>query len=103
MIIMLGQIICFFDRGNRELRFVKRVYEEDVFLPGQRGQEPLRLFPEVRMRRSAGVIKKAELVFAQTDKSGPSWSLFLGVGFLLACSMYHRILVSIPKFPAGKD
>ena len=93
----------FFDRSKRELRFVKRVFEEDVFLPGQRGQEPLRLFPEVRMLRSAGVIKKAELVFAQTDKSGPSWSLFIGVGFLLACSMYHRILVSIPKLPAGKD
>ena len=93
----------FFDRSKRELLFVKRVYGEDVFLPGQRGQEPLRLFPEVRMRRSAGEIKKAELVFTQTDKAGPSWSLFLGVGFLLACSMYHRILVSIPKVPAGKD
>lgn len=93
----------FFDRSNRELRFVKRVYEGDVFLPGNRGQEPIRLFPEVRMRRSAGEIKKAELVFVQTDKSGPSWSFFIGLGFLLACSLYHRNLLALPKAPAGKD
>jgi hypothetical protein len=93
----------FFDRSNRELRFIKREHDGDVFLPGNRGQEPIRLFPEVRMRRSAGEIKKAELVFVQADKSGPSWSLFIGLGFLLACSLYHRSLLVVPKIATGKD
>ena len=93
----------FFDRSSRELRFIKREHDGDVFLPGNRGQEPIRLFPEVRMRRSAGEIKKAELVFVQTDKSGPSWSLFIGLGFLLACSLYHRSLLAVPKIATGKD
>ena len=84
-----------YERAGDCLKLIKRINEDEVFLPGQRGDEQPRLFPEIRIRRSGGVIKKAELLFKQTGEGGPSWSIFIGVGFLLASLLYNRSLKSI--------
>ena len=78
---------------------------DEVFVPGQRGDESPNLFPEVRIRRSGGLIRKTELLFTQTQKAGPSWSIFIGLGFLIASLMYHRMILGIPDLDnfSGKD
>jgi serine/threonine protein kinase len=94
-----------YDRQKRGLRFIKRVHGDEVFVPGQRGNESPNLFPEIRIRRSGGSIRKTELLFAQTQESGPSWSVFIGLGFLIASLMYHRMILGIPDLDhfSGKD
>ena len=79
------------------LELIKRVDEREVFLPGQRGSDSPHLFPEVRIHRSGGLIKKARLLFKQTQADGPSWSVFIGLGFLLASVMYHRIILRVSE------
>jgi hypothetical protein len=94
-----------YDRQKRGLRFIKRVHGDEVFVPGQRGDESPNLFPEIRIRRSGGSIRKTELLFVQTQESGPSWSVFIGLGFLIASLMYHRMILGIPDLDhfSGKD
>ena len=62
-----------YDRQKKGLKFIKRVNGDEVFVPGKRGDESPNLFPEVRIRRSGGLIRKTELLFTQTQKAGPSW------------------------------
>jgi len=93
----------YFDRNENKLSFVKRVHQGDTFLAGKRAQDPPRLYPEVRIRRSGGIIKETKLLFEQSEVSGPSWSFFIGVGFLLASSLYHRNMISIIKVEPIKD
>ena len=78
-----------------ELELIKRVDQREVFVPGKRGDDSPHLFPEIRIRRSNGEIKRAELIFKQKDEERPSWSFYIGVGFLLASLMYHRVLLSV--------
>ena len=88
-----------------ELELIKRVDQSEVFVPGKRGDDSPHLFPEIRIRRSNGQIKRAELIFKQTDEKRPSWSFYIGVGFLLASLMYHRVLLSVssPVVVSVKD
>lgn len=94
-----------YDRQKKGLKFIKRINGDEVFVPGQRGDESPNLFPEVRIRRSGGLIRKTELLFTQTQKAGPSWSIFIGLGFLIASLMYHRMILGIPDLDnfSGKD
>ena len=86
-----------YNRMENCLELIKRVDEREVFLPGQRGSDSPHLFPEVRINRSGGLIKKARLLFKQTQADGPSWSVFIGLGFLLASVMYHRIILRVSE------
>lgn len=86
-----------YNRMENCLELIKRVDEREVFLPGQRGSDSPHLFPEVRIHRSGGLIKKARLLFKQTQADGPSWSVFIGLGFLLASVMYHRIILRVSE------
>lgn len=94
-----------YNQQHNSLEFIKRADEREVFLPGKRGDEKVHLFPEIRIRRSGGLIKKAELIFKQTKEDGPSWSVFIGLGFLLASLMYHRVILNISVLDkmSGKD
>lgn len=94
-----------YDSENKYLKFIKRVHDDEIFIPGVRGNNDPNLFSEVRIRRSGGVIKETELIFRQTTGDGPSWSVFIGIGFLLASLLYHRIILTFPSadFTAGKD
>ena len=85
-----------YDQGSDSLVFVKRLHDGEQYLAGRSGEEVPRLFPDVRIRRSGGKIKPCELTFERVGKEGPSWSFFMGVGFLIAGSMYHRNLVRLP-------
>jgi len=84
-----------YDSSQRQLSFSKRVYDGEVYVPGQKTGEPPRLFPELRIRRSGGNIKRTELLFTQMQQEGRSWSIFISIGFLIASMMYHRILLKI--------
>ena len=53
---------------------------------------PPRLYPEKRLKQSKGKLVATELSFLRDEESGISWPLFLGLGFLLAASIYHREL-----------
>ena len=67
-------------------------------MPGKREDGDIHLFPEVRIRRSGGQIKEEKLIFRQVNTDRPNWSLFIGLGFLVASLMYQRILSRIfPK------
>ena len=94
-----------YDSENKYLKFIKRVHDDEIFIPGVRGNNDPNLSSEVRIRRSGGVIKETELIFRQTTGDGPSWSVFIGIGFLLASLLYHRIILTFPSadFTAGKD
>ncbi len=82
---------------QKTLKLIKRVQGDEIFVPGKRSKDNVtNLFPEMRIRRSGGLIKKTELLFKQTEGDGPSWSVFIGMGFLLASLLYHRILLGIP-------
>ncbi len=82
---------------QKTLKLIKRVQGDEIFVPGKRSKDNVtNLFPEMRIRRSGGLIKKTELLFKQTVGDGPSWSVFIGMGFLLASLLYHRILLGIP-------
>jgi serine/threonine protein kinase len=86
-----------FDPVEGTLSLIKRTDDREVYLPGKQGDQAPRLYPEMRIRRSVGKITPAELIFKKTDESGSAWSLFFGVGFLLACWIYHREFRKIPK------
>ncbi|MEK9772583.1 MAG: hypothetical protein VW576_03355 [Opitutae bacterium] len=94
-----------YNRKANCLELIKRIDEREVFVPGQRGSDSPHLFPEVRIRRSGGLIKKAQLLFKPTQMDGPSWSVFIGLGFLLASLLYQRIIIRIsePDKISGKD
>ena len=85
-----------FDPVEGTLSLIKRTDDREVYLPGKQGDQAPRLYPEMRIRRSVGKITPAELIFKKTDESGSAWSLFFGVGFLLACWIYHREFRKIP-------
>ncbi len=85
-----------FDSSTRSLEWIKRVDEREVYLPARSGSDHPRLFPEIRIRRGGGKITPAKLFFHQTKGAGPSWSLFLGAGFMLACWIYHREYLKVP-------
>ncbi len=82
---------------TESLRFVKRVDADATYLAGFKQGENPRLYPEVRLRRSSGTIKPADLFFRSMDEKSSSWTLFLGMGFLLACFIYHRELKKLPS------
>ena len=94
-----------YDGQSNELKFIKRVDQKEVFVPGKRGESIPQLFPEIRIRRSDGQIKRAVLIFKQTDEEGPSWSFYIGMGFLLASLMYHRVMLTVctSEDVSGKD
>ena len=83
------------DKGT--LSLIKRTDGREVYIPGIKGDQSPRLYPEMRIRRSVGKITPAELIFKKTDESGSAWSLFFGVGFLLACWIYHREFRRVSK------
>jgi serine/threonine protein kinase len=92
-----------YDQSTASLRLVKRVDSYETYVPGIKGGGNPRLYPEVRLRRSGGIIKPAELSFHRLDAGQSSWTVFLGVGFLLACFIYHRELGRLPSPSEGKD
>lgn len=87
-----------YNHQTNSLQLIKRVDEKEVFVPGKREDGDIHLFPEVRIRRSGGQIKEEKLIFRQVNTDRPNWSLFIGLGFLVASLMYQRILSRIfPK------
>ena len=80
------------DQSKGLLVLVKRVHGEDAYLPAREGKMPPRLYPEKRLKESKGKLVATELSFLRDDESGINWPLFLGLGFLLAASIYHREL-----------
>jgi serine/threonine protein kinase len=94
-----------YNTENRTLRLIKRVHENEIYIPGEKRGEPPRLFPEVRIRRSEGTIQETQLVFAQAEPEGRSWSFWIGFGFLISCLLYHRMLnrINLGNPELGKD
>jgi hypothetical protein len=80
------------DASREALILVKREYKDEVFVPGREGKGAITLYPELRLKKSTGRIAPAELAFFREGKSGFSWSLFFGLGFMLAWFIYHREL-----------
>ena len=84
-----------YDRSREALILVKRVNEDDVFIPGREGTRPVMLYPEQRIKKSGRKIESAEIAFFREDEGGVSWTLFFGLGFLLACSIYWREVIKL--------
>ena len=84
-----------YDRSREALILVKRVNEDDVFIPGREGTRPVMLYPEQRIKKSVRKIESAEIAFFREDEGGVSWTLFFGLGFLLACSIYGREVIKL--------
>ena len=80
------------DASREALILVKREHKNQFFVPGREGNESITLYPEPRLKKSSGKIASAELAFIREGESGFSWSLFFGLGFALACFIYHREL-----------
>jgi len=80
------------DASREVLILVKREHEDEIFVPGREDKGSITLYPELRLKKSAGKIASAELAFFREGESGFSWSLFFGLGFLLAWFIYHREL-----------
>jgi hypothetical protein len=80
------------DASREALILVKREHKDEVFVPGSEGKGSITLYPEPRLKKSAGKIAPAELAFFREGESGFSWSLFFGLGFALAWFVYHREL-----------
>ena len=78
------------DGSSDALVFIRRVDEEDTYVPGKKGKEPPTLYPEKRMKKSKGEIVAAELSYFNRDESGWNWPFFFAFGFLLACFIYQR-------------
>ena len=79
-----------YDRTKGALVLIKRVDEDDTYLPARDGKRPPGLYPEKRLEESKGKIVATELSFLRDDEEGINWPVFLGFGFLLASSIYHR-------------
>ena len=80
------------DQSKGALVLVKRVDEDDTYLPAREGKRLPGLYPEKRLKESKGKLVATELSFIREEGDGINWSLFLGLGFLLASSIYHRAL-----------
>ena len=80
------------DASREALILVKREHKDQFFVPGREGNQSITLYPEPRLKKSSGKIASAELAFFREGESGFSWSLFFGLGFALACFIYHREL-----------
>ena len=79
-------------RVSDQFVLIKRTDGQIAYLPASKeGQYP-RLFPEKVVLENPAKLKKAKIVFSRIDSSGLSLELFLGIGFLLACSLYSRSL-----------
>jgi serine/threonine protein kinase len=78
------------DQSKGALVLVKRVDEDDIYLPAREGKRPPRLYPEKRLKESKGKLVATELSFIREEEEGINWPLFLSLGFLLASSLYHR-------------
>ena len=84
-----------FDRSNDRFVFVKRVDDSITYLPAvEKGESP-KLVPENYLIQNPSRIQKAELFFEREGGAGKSWGLFLGIGFILAFSLYNRALISL--------
>ena len=97
-----------YDRSRDALLLIKRTDGETTYKPGKEGDRSPRLYPERRFIDRSSDVKPAELMFARTGESGISWELFLGLGFLLSCSMYFRslnrlILAGPESFDVAKE
>ena len=79
-----------YDRSKGTLVLIKRVDEDDTYLPARDGKRPPGLYPEKRLQESKGKIVATELSFLRDEEEGINWPMFLGLGFLLASSIYHR-------------
>ena len=79
-------------RASDQFVLVKRTDGQITYLPASKEGDYPRLFPEKFVLENSAKLKKANIVFSRIDSSGPSWELFLGIGFLLACSLYSRSL-----------
>ncbi len=80
------------ERSEGALVLVKRVDKDDTYVPAREGKRPPGLYPEKRLKESKGKIVATELSFLREEEGGMNWPLFLGLGFLLASSIYHRAL-----------
>ena len=92
-----------YERKSETLLLVKRVDEDNTYEPGQVGDEPPRLYPSERIKASSGKIGKAELPFRRQGSSQIKWTLFFGLGFLLACSLYHREVMKLARSQVRND
>lgn len=92
-----------YERKSETLLLVKRVDEDNTYEPGQVGDEPPRLYPSERIKASSGKIGKAELPFRRQGRSQIKWTLFFGLGFLLACSLYHREVMKLARSQVRND
>jgi hypothetical protein len=81
-----------YDRKNDALLFIKREDSKYTYYPGEGADGLTRLYPEERINRGLGGIRKAELLFTKAKKGEVRWSLFFALGFLFASCLYHRQL-----------
>ncbi|MBP51736.1 MAG: hypothetical protein CMI27_01180 [Opitutae bacterium] len=81
-----------YEKDLETLLLIRRVDEHHIYEPGKEGEGFPRLYPRERINSSAGKIRRAELPFKREGSSKVKWTLFFGVGFLLASSIYHREL-----------
>ena len=85
------------DKSREALILVKREAEDlgllvPVLVSTREGGEKLKLYPEKLLEENKGKIVPTELSFIREEEEGINWTLFLGFGFLLASSIYHRAL-----------
>ena len=92
-----------YDRKREVLQMMKRVDESNTYLPAKTSQQKPRLYPKERISRSEGKLILAELSFEREDESSVSWELFIGLGFLLASSLYQRELLKVESVKDIKD
>lgn len=92
-----------YDRNREVLQMMKRVDESNTYLPAKTSQQKPRLYPKERISRSEGKLILAELSFEREDESSVSWELFIGLGFLLASSLYQRELLKVESVKDIKD
>ena len=83
------------DKSREALILVKREADDlgllvPVLVSTREGGKKLKLYPEKLLEERKGKIVPTELSFLRAEEEGINWTLFLGFGFFLASSIYHR-------------
>ena len=82
---------------TESLHFVKRVDKDTTYIAGIKDGEPPRLYPEVRLYRSSGKIKSADLFFRSIDEKSTSWTLFFR-GWIFVRLLYLSLRIQKASF-----
>jgi serine/threonine protein kinase len=79
-----------YDRDSDALMFVKRVGDKgETYIPIRDKNDDLRFVLESRLRNSANGFLKSELRFDREGNGESHWTLFFGLGFLVASLLYR--------------